>query len=431
MSAAHATPRPPGGSGSPRAWLARCRVAPQLKDNDTDETERRRMTHRTETHRIETTRSRLASAALFLLLAAGLFVALGAAGSLLAGCSGVSEANPNREQSETAPKLSTAVVALQPTAETVVATGTVIADRSSAVAADAAGKVIEIFVDRGDRVTKGQPLARLDVRSAVLGAREARAQRAAADSDARLAGVECARSKTLYDQAAITRAQYDREMAACASAREQASAAAARVGLASKAVGDGVVRAPYSGIIVERKVQVGEYVRAETELVGLVDPDPLRLELTVPESQIGRLAIGRALSFTTTGLPGRSFGARIDMLGPAVDRAGRSLVFEALVDGDAVPAGGAPGLLPGMFVTAHIEIGRRELPVVPRSALRRAGSTWRLFAVVDGALEERIVQLAGSGEPDGDKVALLIGARAGDVVVSPASAELRDGMRTN
>ncbi len=390
------------------------------------------MTNPTETHRIETTRSRLASAALFLLLAAGLFVALGAAGSLLAGCGGVSEANPNRDQSQAAPVLSTTKVALQPTADTVVATGTVIADRSSAVAADAAGKVIEIFVDRGDRVTKGQPLARLDVRSAMLGAREARAQRAAADSDARLAGVECARSKTLYDQAAITRAEYDREMAACASAREQASAAAARVGLASKAVGDGVVRAPYSGIIVERKVQVGEYVRAETELVGLVDPDPLRLELTVPESQVGRLAVGRALSFTTTGLPGRSFGARIDVLGPAVDRTGRSLVFEALVDGGAAaPVNGAPGLLPGMFVTAHIEIGRRELPVVPRSALRRAGSTWRLFAVVDGALEERIVQLAGSGEPDGDKVALLVGARAGDVVVSPASAELRDGMRTN
>jgi membrane fusion protein (multidrug efflux system) len=389
------------------------------------------MTNRTETHRIETTRSRLASGALFLLLAGGLFVALGAAG-LPAGCSGVSEANPNQEQPQVAPRLSTAKVALQATADTVVATGTVTADRSSAVAADAAGKVIEIFVERGDRVTKGQPLARLDVRGALLGAREARAQRAAADSDARLAGVECARSQSLFSQGAITRAEYDREMAACASAREQASAAAARVGLASKAVGDGVVRAPYSGIIVERKVQVGEYVRAETQLVSLVDPDPLRLELTVPESQIGRLAIGRALRFTTTGLPGRSFAARIDVLGPAVDRTGRSLVFEALVDGDAAaPVDGAPGLLPGMFVTAHIEVGRRELPVVPRNALRRAGATWRLFAVVDGALEERIVQLAGSGEPDGDVVALLVGARAGDVVVSPASAELRDGMRAN
>ncbi len=390
------------------------------------------MTNRTETHRIETTRSRLASSALFFLLAVGLFVALGAAGSLLSGCSGVSEANPNPDQSQAAPVVSTTVVALQPMADTVVATGTVIADRSSAVAADAAGKVIEIYVDRGDRVTRGQPLARLDVRGAVLGAREARAQRAAADSDARLAGVECARSKMLFDQAAITRAEYDREMAACASAREQASAAAARVGLASKAVGDGVVRAPYAGLIVERKVQVGEYVRAETQLVSLVDPDPLRLELTVPESQIGRLAVGRALSFTTTGLPGRSFGARIDVLGPAVDRTGRSLVFEALVEGDAAASvDGAPGLLPGMFVTAHIEIGRRELPVVPRNALRRAGATWRLFAVVNGALEERIVQLAGSGEPEGEKVALLVGARAGDVVVSPASAELRDGMRTN
>ena len=300
------------------------------------------MTNRTETHRIETTRSRLASAALFLLLAAGLFVALGAAGSLLAGCSGVSEANPNPEQSQPAPKLSTTRVALQATADTVVATGTVIADRSSAVAADAAGKVIEIFVDRGDRVTKGQPLARLDVRGAVLGAREARAQRAAADSDARLAGVECARARR-----STTRQPSPAPSTTARWPRAPARASRRRRGRARRPGQQGGRRRrgprPVSGIIVERKVQVGEYVRAETQLVSLVDPDPLRLELTVPESQVGRLAIGRALSFTTTGLPGRSFGARIDVLGPAVDRTGRSLVFEALVDGDAAaPAGGGP-----------------------------------------------------------------------------------------
>jgi membrane fusion protein, multidrug efflux system len=368
---------------------------------------------------------------MFLLAAAGLFLAVAVAGSLLAGCSGVSEANPNPSPAAPAPRISTTKVALERTPQTVVATGTVIADRSSAVAADAVGKVIAIYVDRGDRVSKGQPLARLDVRGAMLSAREARAQRAAADSDARLAGIECQRSQTLFDQGAITRAQYDREMAGCASAREQASAAAARVGMAAKAIGDGVVRAPYSGLVVERLVQVGEYVRAETQLVTLVDPDPLRLELTVPEAQIGSLAIGRPLRFTTTGLPGQSFAARIDVLGPAVDRSGRSLTFEALVEGETAPAEGKPGLLPGMFVTARIEVGRRELPVVPRNALRRSGATWRIYAVVDGAIEERIVQLAGSGEPDGDRVALLVGAKGGDLVVSPAGAELRDGMRVN
>jgi membrane fusion protein, multidrug efflux system len=382
------------------------------------------------TQRIETTRSRLATGGMFLMLATGLSLAA-FAGAFLTGCSGVSEANPNPTPAARAPRVSTARVALEKVPQTVVATGTVIADRSSAVAADAAGKVIAIYVDRGDRVKKGQPLARLDVRGAVLSAREARAQRAAADSDARLAGVECQRSQTLFDQGAITRAQYDREMASCASAREQASAAAARVGIAAKAVGDGVVRAPYDGLIVERMVQVGEYVRAETQLVTLVDPDPLRLELTVPESQIGSLAIGRPLAFTTTGLPGRSFAARIDVLGPAVDRTGRSLTFEALVEGATAPTDGTPGLLPGMFVTARIEVGRRELPIVPRTALRRNGATWRIFAVVDGAIEERIVQLAGSGEPDGERVALLVGAKGGDLVVSTASAELRDGMRVN
>ncbi|HKE13535.1 MAG TPA: efflux RND transporter periplasmic adaptor subunit [Kofleriaceae bacterium] len=386
------------------------------------------------TQRTETNRSRIATGVMFLLLAVGIILGIGLAGSLLSGCSGVSEANTGAGAAKAAAvRVTTAQVALQPIPDTVIATGTVIAHRSSAVAADAAGKVLEIYVDRGDRVTRGQPLARLDVRGAVLSAREARAQRAAAESDARLAGVECGRSQSLFDVGAITRAEYDRSMASCASTREQVSAAAARVGMANKSVGDGVIRAPFSGMIQERRVQVGEYVRAESELLTLVEPDPLRLELTVPESQIGNLAVGRAIHFTTTGLAGRVFTARISVLGPAVDRTGRSLVFEALVEGDTGSGGGAPGLLPGMFVTANIEIGQRELPVVPRAALRRSGSTWRIFAVVGGAVEERIVQPAGSGEPDGkgDQVALLSGARAGDRIVSPAAGELRDGMRVD
>jgi membrane fusion protein, multidrug efflux system len=385
------------------------------------------------TARTETTRSRLATAALFLTLAVGLILGIGVAGGLVAGlsgCSGVSEAKSGAREETVAPKVHTTKVALRRIADTAVATGTVIADRSSAVAADAAGKVIAVYVERGDRVAQGQPMFRLDVRGAVLGAREARAQRAAVESEAQLARIERARSQELFDKGAITRAQFDREIAAHSSSSEQLEAAAARVGLANKAVGDGVVRAPFGGVVVERTVQIGEYVRADSQLATIVDPDPLKLELTIPESLIGRIAIGRSLRFTTPALPGQSFTARIDVLGPAVDRVGRSLVIEALVEGaTAATTTHAPGLLPGMFVTANIETGSRQLPVLPRAALRRSGTNWRVFAVVNGALEERIVQLADSGATEGEQVALLAGVNAGDRVVSPASDKLRDGMR--
>jgi membrane fusion protein (multidrug efflux system) len=380
-------------------------------------------------------RSRIATAALFLILAVGLILGVGLTGGLitsLTGCSSVSAASEGPAPEE-APRLTTTAVSLRPVAQTDIVTGTVIADRSSAVAADAAGKVIAVYVDRGDRVTQGQPLVRLDVRGAVLGAREARAQRAAIDSEARLAEIERQRSKSLFDKGAITRAQYDREIAAHSSSSEQAEAAAARLSLANKAIGDGVVRAPFSGVVSERLIQVGEYVRADSRLLTLVDPDPLKLELTVPESLIGQIAIGRSLEFSTSALPGQRFAARIDVLGPAVDRAGRSLVIEALVDGNGAAAPDSKvGLLPGMFVTAYIENGSRELPMVPRTALRRSGATWRLYAVVDGALEERIVQLADANAPtQGELVPLESGARAGDRVVTPATDELRDGMRAN
>lgn len=371
-------------------------------------------------------RSRRIRAALYLAMVVGTIAGVGLVGGFLAALSGCSPASAADQGAPAAVRrVATAVVATQAIAQTEVVTGTVVAHRSSSVAADAPGKVTAVYVERGARVVKGQPLVRLDSRGAVLGAREARAQRAAVDGEARLARVECGRSKALYDQGAITRAQYDRETTACASASEQAAAAAARVNLADKAVGDGVVRAPFDGVVVERRVQVGEYVRADSRLIDLVDPDPLRLELTAPESMIGRLAIGRQVHFTTSGLPGRTFRAAIDVLGPAVDRAGRSLVIEAQVD----PATSS-GLLPGMFATARVEVGQRTLPSVPRAALRRTSAGWRVFTVVEGALEERIVQLADASlDPTAPTIPLLRGVAAGERVVASADDQLQDGAR--
>ncbi len=150
---------------------------------------------------------------------------------------------------------------------------------------------------------------------------------------------------------------------------------------------DSSIRAPFSGVIAERFVHVGDYVHADTRVVTLLVDDPLRLELTVPEANVGSVHAGLAVSFETVALPGRTFTATVKYMGGEIREATRDLVVEAVTDNHD------RALLPGMFVTAQLPVGEVTLPVVSEKALVHHGDNDSLFAVVDGHLEERVVQV--------------------------------------
>src|SRR5262245_52484751 len=157
-------------------------------------------------------------------------------------------------------QVTSVTAALAPTPDVIVVTGLIKADQRSDVTADTQGKVINVMVERGQRVKLGQPVIQLDTRSAALGAREASANLAAARSQKQLADQECERTKSLLDKGAITKSEYDRQMAQCTAALEQVSAVQARTEMMTKSVADGLVRAPFGGIISEKMVSPGEWV---------------------------------------------------------------------------------------------------------------------------------------------------------------------------
>jgi membrane fusion protein (multidrug efflux system) len=299
-------------------------------------------------------------------------------------------------------------------------TGSVVADQSSNVASSVAGKVLQVLVDRSDRVKLGQPLIRLDAQSAALSAQGVRAQLAAAKAQEQLAQDECKRSQSLLARGAITQSQYEREMTSCTAAQQTVAATKAQLDLVGKSIADGVVRAPFAGVIADRFVSPGEWVGPGMRLVALVDDDPLTVELSVPERWVPRLAVGQPVTVSAIAYPAKQFPAKVTRLGVEIGRQTRALTVEAEL---------APGsaLQPGMFVEAHLELARPLMAVVPRSALVRRGSTWRLFVVVKGHLEERVVQLGP--ELAGDKVALLRGASPGDKVAATIGERVIDGAR--
>jgi membrane fusion protein, multidrug efflux system len=338
----------------------------------------------------------------------------------LAGCTErVSHADAARG-AEKILKVETITVAERPVAQHLTLTGSLAANRRSMVASDGTGKALATFVERGAYVRAGEPLVRLDTRGAVLSRAEAHAQVAAARTLSERARADCARAEGLFAQEAISRADHDRMMAECRAAAAQAEAATARESLAGKALGDAVVRAPFAGVIDERSVTIGEYVRTGQPVATIVEIDPLRLELTVPESSVASVREGQEVAFEVAAFPDEVFRGTIRHLGGSMRRASRDLVVEAVV------ANPERRLRPGMFAVARVAIGVAPLPVIPLAAVRLGGEHPRVYAVQGGRLEERLVQL---GRPEGDEVAVLAGVRPGDRLVTGELAELRDGLR--
>ena len=317
----------------------------------------------------------------------------------------------------------TIAVEARPMPRFLAATGTLKAERETEVAADAAGKVLETFVERGSLVARGDPLVRLDVRSARLGETQARAQAHLAEQNAAFARQECTRADQLFKSGVIAQADYDRRKTACQTGDDSVRAAQAAAQLAEKGVSDTLVRAPFSGVVGERFVNVGQYVSPSSRVASLFVIDPLRLELTVPESEVGAVRRNQPVEFRVSAWPEATFTGTVKFLSPNLRPQSRDLVVEAVVGNrDA-------RLKPGMFAAVKLAVGEAPMPVVPATALRKGEVASSVFAVVDGRAVERVVEL---GEPRGGLVPLLAGVKAGErVVLSPADLgdKLHDGAK--
>ncbi len=106
--------------------------------------------------------------------------------------------------------------------------------------------------------------------------------------------------------------------------------AKARLALARKALGDTVVRAPFAGLVMERKVSVGDFVTRGTKVVTVVKVAPLRVELTVPEQSAGLITPGEAVRLQVDAYPGRYFEAEVRFVSPAFRADQRALTVEAI-----------------------------------------------------------------------------------------------------
>ncbi len=324
---------------------------------------------------------------------------------------------------------------------TLQATGSFVADEASDVAPEASGRVVATPVDVGQFVRGGDVLVRLQGVDAGLKLDGARAAVARTEAALKLAELQNALAQTTaerYERLLATgdlsrevadqaRTQSETSRQSVNTARASVAEARAALAIAEKAYADVVVAAPFSGYISARLVSVGEYVQPSTPVVTLLKVDPLRLQLTVPGLETGRISLGQPVTATVDAYPGRTFAGQITAVNPAIVQASRSLLVEARVrNPDAV-------LKPGMFAVSQIDQGRtiRALYVPKQAVIEDVNtSSYRVFIVdVDGRARLRVVLLAP--RQSGTSIRLVSGIAEGDRVAVTNLAKLYDSAHVN
>ena len=298
-------------------------------------------------------------------------------------------------------------------------TGQLIGKNDAVIAADAMGKVLEAPVERGSVVKAGDVLVKLDERQAKLALAEAEASLELAKARLLLAKNEQKRNAPLAQKRAIAEADFQKLVTDTAAGEAEVAASAARRDMTQRTLTDSVIRAPFAGVVAERMVEPGEYVRADSPVARVVDLATLRLVLNVPETEVGALAVGQTVEFTTAAFPARTFAGTLEFLGAAMREASRDLVVEATVEN-------TDGTLrPGFFCNAHIRLGEEKAAVMPVEALRVEGSRRKVFVVEkNNTLSERLVEVGDTRE---GFVEIRRGAAKGEAVLLQPGPDATDG----
>ncbi len=313
------------------------------------------------------------------------------------------------------PEAVTTIIARQekwPT--TLGAIGTMAAVQGVTVSADLPGIVERIAFESGKQVNEGDVLVELDTR-------QEQAQLTAAEAERDLARLNFDRLEGLVNLRAIARADYDR-----ASAEQKQTEA--KVGEMRATIARKTIRAPFSGILGIRQVNLGQYLSAGDPVVPLQSLDPIYVNFGVPQQDAGQLHVGRGVRVTTEDVGGRAFAGSITALNSVVDEATRNIQVQATLPN---PNG---RLRPGMYVEVEVRLGPSQRVVtLPASAISYAPYGDSVFVVDDlkdkngqtyRGVRQQFVKL-GTGR--GDQIAVLSGLRPGAEVVTSGVFKLRNG----
>ncbi len=296
--------------------------------------------------------------------------------------------------------------------------GTAEAIQGVTVSADLPGTVEKINFESGKAVRAGDVLVELDTR-------QERAQLAAAEAQRDLAQINYKRTQELVKQGVIAQTEYDNTTA-------QQKATEAQVGEIRATIERKTVRAPFSGILGIRLINLGQYLAAGQAIVPLQSLNPIYVNFGVPQQTTGQVGvIGRKIRVTSDNLAGVEFAGRVTAIDSVVNESTRNVQVQATLPN---PDG---KLRPGMFVQVEAGLGSSQQVIpLPASAINYSPYGDSVFVVTDmkdpkdpsakpyRGVRQQFIKVEGSR---GDQVGVISGLNPGEEIVSSGAFKLRNG----
>lgn len=305
--------------------------------------------------------------------------------------------------------------------------GTIVAANSADLSFAVSGTVQKVEVKKGDRVELGKLLATLDPKSLQLDVDAARSQQASAQAEFNNRKVELDRQRELFQRGWVAKAALDQAVTAYEAAEGELNLARSRLGHAQRELSKARLAAPFDGVISERDVEPFTEIVKGQAIFKLDSEGALEVDLSIPDTVVGRLSVGTSVSIDATTVGGCGCTGRITEIGSAAGAANAVPVTAAILESPA-------GLLPGTAVEASVVLsnatGTRGF-LVPLVAIAPGenGVQGYVFKFDPVAGKVSKVAVRGGSTVDGNLVEVVEGVGAGDILAAAGVSFLRDGQR--
>lgn len=298
---------------------------------------------------------------------------------------------------------------------TISTASTIEAERQVTVHAESTGRLVDLTVEEGDQVKKGQLLARIryDAQANSLVRANTSLEKARVDFD---------RAERLYNEKVIGQEEYLK-------ARNALEVAQLDLSDRSREMRNTKVTAPFDGTITQRKVTEGAFVNNGAELLTIVDFDTLVARVFVPEKQLDRIQVGQAAEVVGKAARGRRGEGKVLRIAPTIDASTGTVKVTVSMP---IAAAGASAFLPGMYAEVTLTTdSRSDVLLVPKAAVVRDEEQTYLFTLVGdasaGFTAKRVRVETGLNDPE--RIEIVKGLGAGEPVILAGQTGLKDGAK--
>ncbi len=291
--------------------------------------------------------------------------------------------------------------------------------REATVRAELGGSMLQVTVEEGQSVRRGQLLGRIETRTLESAKLSAMSALRSAENSLAVSRREAERAEKLVAAGALAARDLDVARNAVASAEAQVADAQARLAAAERELGDAIINAPIAGIVSRKAVNVGDVVSVGTELFTIIDPSSMRLEASVPSDDLRQLQRGAMVDFEVRGYDQKLEG-EIERIAPQADQTTRQVPIFV-----AVPNTGGR-FVAGLFAEGRVISQSAEGIVVPMNAVNTSGETPWVLRVSNGKTERVDVTL-GLSDRRTERVQIAAGLAAGDLLLRGASQGIAPG----